>query len=154
MHQRNARQHNSGRPERFESNHRPRHSFDRTVLLLLHIIEILHLAYLNRGAVLTIIALNGRGIGPALVNRDLLRQTVVADGSLQEAPRGRTVPLLGEQEVNSLAHFVHRPVQVLPLALNFDVHLVEPPAFGDRRICWRRASFDPLLPVRRRAEIS
>src|SRR4030095_2900502 len=47
---------------------------------------------------------------------------------LQKPQRGRCVPVLGEQKVNGLAMFVHRAVEIAPLALHLDVGLVHPPA--------------------------
>jgi hypothetical protein len=47
---------------------------------------------------------NGRRIGAALVNGDLLGHTVQVDGTLQKAPRCCLVPLGREKKVHRLGH--------------------------------------------------
>ena len=50
---------------------------------------------------------NGRGVGTALVDGDLLRQTMQVDGSFQKAP-GRSLISLGcKEEVDRMASFVN-----------------------------------------------
>ena len=51
-----------------------------------------------------------------------------ADRFLEKLQRRLCVPLLAEQKVDGLAVFVHRTVEILPLALDFDVGLVRAPA--------------------------
>jgi len=61
-----------------------------------NIVEILDLADGDRGAVLRVVALDGRFIGRTPINGDFLRHTVAANRFLEKAERGLLVPLLGE----------------------------------------------------------
>ena len=63
---------------------------------------------------LFIVALDGRFIGRAAVNGDLLRHAVAADRLGQEAFRGLLIALLREEKVNRLAVFVHGTIEVVP----------------------------------------
>ena len=64
-------------------------------MILFHdVIEILDLADDDRGAVLRVVALDGRFIGRAPVNGDLLGHAVAADRLGQEAFRGLLIPVL------------------------------------------------------------
>src|SRR5262249_10228532 len=76
------------------------------MILFDNIIEILDLADGDRGAVLLVVALDGRCIGRTPINGDFLRHTVAANRFLEKAERGRLVPLLGEQKVNGLAGLI------------------------------------------------
>ena len=65
-----------------------------------NVVEILDLTDGDRGAVLLVVALDGRFIGRAPIKGDFLRHTVAANRFLEKAERGLLVPLLGEQKVN------------------------------------------------------
>jgi site-specific DNA recombinase len=58
------------------------------------IVEIFHLADFNRDAVIVVVALNGRGIGLAAIDRDLVRRAVAANRLVQETS-GRVPSLCG-----------------------------------------------------------
>src|SRR2546428_98698 len=108
------------------------------MILLHNIVEILHLADGDRGTVLLVVALDGRFMGRATINGDLLRHAVAADRLGQEAFGGLLVALLGEEKVNRLAHFIDSTIEIAPLALDLDVGLVHPPthpnsAYADER---------------------
>ena len=70
------------------------------------IVEILDLADGDRGAVLLVVALDGRFIGRTPVDGDFLRHAVTADRFLEKAERCRLVPLLGEQTVQGLTGLI------------------------------------------------
>jgi hypothetical protein len=80
--------------ERFKPQHGTGHALDGSMILLDDIVEILDLADFDRGAVLRIVALDGRFIGRTPVDGDLLRHTVAADRLGQEPPGGLLVPVL------------------------------------------------------------
>ncbi len=65
--------------KRFEPQHGPCHPLHSSMILLHDIVEILDLADGDRGAVLLIVALDGRFIGRTPVDGDLLRHAVAAD---------------------------------------------------------------------------
>ena len=79
MHEFNAGYGNGYRPERFESQHRPGHWFDRPVVLFDNIIEILcrwpeasHSQF-NAGLMAGVVIVDRGGIGAALIEGDLFR---------------------------------------------------------------------------------
>src|SRR5262245_32154112 len=125
MHELDPNEGSLGCLERFEPQHEPCHPFYCSVILFHHIIQILHLADGDSRAVLLVIAFDGGFIGVTAVNRDRLGEPVAADRLLQKPERGRCVPVLGEQKVNGLAVFIHRAVEIAPLALHLDVGLVD-----------------------------
>ena len=75
-------------------------------------------------------ALDSRGIRTAFVDGNLLGHTVQIDGALQKASRRSTVSLGTEQKVDRVAVSVDGPVQVLSLAGDLDVSLVQELAYG------------------------
>src|SRR5215216_4375485 len=104
-------------------------------MILLHaIVEILDLADGDRGAVLLVVALDGRFIGRAAVNGDLLRHAVAADRLGQEAFGRLLVALLREEKVNRLPHFIDSTIEIALLALHLDVGLVHAPTHPNRAL--------------------
>ena len=87
-----------GRVKRFEPEHGPCHPLHSSMVLFHDIIEILDLADGDRGAVLLVVALDGRFIGRTPVDGDLLRHAVAADRLGQEALGGLLVALLRQAE--------------------------------------------------------
>src|SRR5262245_53292189 len=100
--------------KRLKPQHRPCHPLDTSMILLHNIIEILDLADSDRGAVLLVVALDGRFIGRAAVNGDLLRHAVAADRLGQEAFGRLLVALLREEKVNRLPHFIDSTIEIAP----------------------------------------
>jgi hypothetical protein len=122
------------------------------MILLHNIVEILNLADGDRGAVLLVVALDGRFIGRATINGDLLRHAVAANRLGQEAFGCLLVALLREEKVNRLSHFIDSTIEIAPLALAPDVGLVHPPIDSHRaltpvkRLFQQRAILDgPLV---------
>lgn len=66
----------SSTPKRLESEHRMSDSFDGSVVLLDDVVEVFVLAHQDIDTGVSLDTFNGRRIGPALVNRDLLGHTV------------------------------------------------------------------------------
>ena len=89
--------------KRFEPEHGPCDPLHAAMILFHDIIEIFDLADGDRGAVLRIVALDGRFIGRTPVDRDLLRHAMAADRLLQKPQGGLLIALLGQQKVNGLA---------------------------------------------------
>ena len=86
------------------------------MVLFHHVVEIFDLADFDRGAVLFIVARDGRFIDRASVDGDLLRHAVAAVRFGQETLRGLLVALLREQKVNRLAMRIHGAIELAPLA--------------------------------------
>ena len=89
--------------KRFEPQHGPCHPLHSSMVLFHDIVEIFHLADGDGGAVLLVVALDGRFIGRTPVNGDLLGHPMAADRLLQKPQGGLLVALLGEQKVDGLA---------------------------------------------------
>ena len=87
-------------------------------MILLHdVIEILHLADGDCGAVFLVVALDRGFVGVTAIDRDLLGDPVTTDGLRQKPPRGLLIAVFGEQKVDRLALLVNRTIQIAPLAL-------------------------------------
>ena len=104
-----------------------------------NVIEILDLTDGNGGAVLLIVALDGRFIGRTPVDRDLLWDAMAADRLGQEPLRGLRVALCCQQEIDGLAGLIHRTIEGIPVAFDLDVGLIHAPTDPHR----------PLAPVER-----
>ena len=116
-----------GRPEAFESAHRPQPCLQPAVVSFDRIIGVL-LGHVRRGRDQFVDHPQVRAglVGGDLDGRRTLHQR------LGEEPSSRcAVPLLGQQHVDDLAVLVDGPVQVPPPAGDLDVGLVdEPPVSG------------------------
>jgi len=126
-------------------------------MILLHpIVQVLVLADLDGVTGVLLKCLDRRGIGPAFVDRDLVRETVLAHSLLEKAPRGLLVTMGGEQKVNGLAVPIDGTVKILPLAFDLDVRFVHPPTvayrallpFPESRFQLRSELLDPAVDVR------
>src|SRR5450432_2496704 len=69
------------------------------------------------------------------------------DGALEECSRRRVIALGAKQEVGRAAVVVDRAV--LPLAADFDVGLVHPPALADWALRRRHSAASPILIAHR-----
>jgi hypothetical protein len=84
------------------------------MILLHNIVEILNLADGDRDTVLLVVALDGRFIGRAAINGDLLRHAVAADRLGQEAFGCLLVALLREEGRVSDMHFTILHAMLMP----------------------------------------
>ena len=98
------------------------------MVLLDDVVEVFVLAHQDVDAGIHLDAFNGRRIGAALVDGDLLGHAVQIDGVLQKASGRSLIPLGREKKVNRIAGAVNGTVEVLPVASYFDVGLVHAPA--------------------------
>jgi hypothetical protein len=85
-----------------KTKHRPDDPFDQAVILLNQIVQILDLTDLNLVAGFLVACLDSRGIGAALVNHDLVRQTMLLNSFLEKAQRGFLIAMVGQEEINGL----------------------------------------------------
>ena len=102
-------------------------TIDCPVVLLYDVVEVFVGAQQDVNAGVSLEALNGGGIGTALVDSDLLGYAVQVDGTFLKTPSCSFVPLGSEEKVRCIAYAINYPVQILPLASHFDVGLVHPP---------------------------
>src|SRR4051812_45713551 len=109
------------------------------MVLFDHVVEILTLTDGDGGAMLLVVALDRRFVGPTPVDRDLLRYAMATDRLGQKAFRGLLVALLREEKVNCLACFIHGAIEIAPFALHLNVGLVHAPT----------APYRALTPVKR-----
>ena len=107
--------------KRLESEHRSHEAFDGAMILLDDVVEVLRLAQLDVCAGVGANALDGRRVGTALVDGDLLGHAVPFDGTFEESPRRSEVSVSPKQKVDRGTGTVDGSVQVLPLAADFDL---------------------------------
>src|SRR4029453_12104893 len=84
------------------------------------------------GAVLLIVAFDGRFIRPAPINGDRLGDPVTVERLRQKAQRGLSISVLREEKVNGLPGLVHRSIHIPPLAFDPNGSLVHAPVAPDR----------------------
>ena len=120
--------------ERFASQHGPCHPLDGSMILLHDVVEVFHLTDDDGGAVGLVVALDSGFIGVAAVNRNFLGDPLTADSFLQKPKRRLCIAMLGKQKVNRLAVFVYGTVEIVLLALDLDVGLIQAPAHPHRTL--------------------
>ncbi len=130
MHQLDTLQSGPGRTKSFETEHRPNNALDGPVVLFNQVVQIL-LADLDFVANFFLECIKSGLISAALVDRDFVRQAVLPYRFPEKAQRGLLIAVDGEQEIDGLACFVDGAVEISPLAFDFDVRLVNPPARAD-----------------------
>ena len=86
MHEFDAPQGGPGRREAFEPQHGADDSFHGPVVLLHWVIEVLDLTHLDLGTGFFLERVKGRCVGPTFVDGDLLRETLLSNRFLEEAP--------------------------------------------------------------------
>lgn len=79
MHDFYARDRTAGRPKRLEAQHRTCEPLHCPVVLLYEVIEIFRVADDDRGLVRLVVVCDGCRVGPTLINRDFLRQSLGAN---------------------------------------------------------------------------
>src|SRR5262252_7410847 len=98
-------------------------------MVLCHdIIQILHLPDGDVRALCLVVALDDGFMRVAAVHGERLGESIPADRFLQEAPRRLFIPVLREQKVAGLALLIHGAREIIPLALDWNVRLVQAPA--------------------------
>jgi hypothetical protein len=98
------------------------------VILLNDVVQIFALVQFNIDTGIVGDFANGCGVAFAFVDGYLVSQNMQVHGALQLASCSFQVSLGGEQEVHRVAALVDCTVQIFPLASNFDIGLVHPPA--------------------------
>ena len=83
VHQLDPRERHGGRPEGFEPQHRSYQSIDGPMILLNNVVEIFGLTDLDANFVLGVETFDRRPVGAALVDRDLLRRSIMPDALLR-----------------------------------------------------------------------
>jgi site-specific DNA recombinase len=93
-----------------------------------NVVEVFDLADFYRSTMFLIVAFDGSFIGLTAVNGDCGGDPVSTDRLRQKAERGLCIPVLRQQKVDGLPGFIHRAIQIAPLAFDPDVRLVHAPA--------------------------
>jgi hypothetical protein len=52
---------------------------------------------------------------------------MIADRLIEEVHGGRFIPILTQQEIDSLALFIDRAVEIAPLTFHFDIGFIDSP---------------------------
>jgi hypothetical protein len=96
------------------------------------VVEILDLADFDIRVMVVVIADDRRPVGAALVDRDLLRNTMTTAGLAQETQRHFTIPSSRQQEVHRCACLVECSTQVFPCPLPPQIGPIQSPtaAYG------------------------
>lgn len=102
--------------------------FDGPAVLLIDVVQIFGLAHDDVDAGVLPDAFDGGCVGATLVDTDLLWQIMQVDGALQEPMRRCQIPLGSKQEIDCICSAIYRTVEILPLAIHFEVGFVHPPA--------------------------
>ncbi len=97
-----------------ESEHRPHDPLDGPMVLFDDVVEVFRLAQLDVRAGVGTHAPDGRRVGAALVDGDLLGHTVKIDGAFEEAPRRSVVSVSPKQKVDRGTGTIDGSVQVFP----------------------------------------
>jgi hypothetical protein len=113
------------------------------MVLLYPVVEILDLADDDSRVVFLIISPDGRRIGLAAIDGDLLRHAMTADRLGEKALGRLLITLLRQEEIDGLPGLIHCTIQVIPLAFDLDIRLVQMPADPDR----------PLVAMERRFQL-
>ena len=116
----------SGRAKRFETEHRPHRSLNGPVVRFDNVIQVFDAPHLDLLTGFLLERLDGRGIGAALVDRDLFRQTVLPDRFLEKTQSGFLIAMGCQREVDGVPVLVDGALVVFPLALDLDVGLAFP----------------------------
>jgi len=91
----NTGQQNACTTKRLEAEHGPDDALDGSIVLLYDVVQRLHLPQVDRRAGIFLNGVDGSGVGATLVDGDLVRQAVLADGAFQEAARCGQMRLAG-----------------------------------------------------------
>jgi hypothetical protein len=92
----------SGGAKRFETEHRPHRSLDGSVVLFDDVIQVFDVPHFDLLTGFLLERLDGRGIGAALVDRDLFRQTVLPDRFLDKTQSGFSIAMGCQREVDGV----------------------------------------------------
>ena len=101
-----------GTAKAFESEHRASDSFDGLMDWLDDAVHVLRLVHLDGQAFVSRHVDESGRVGAALVDGDLLRHGVQADGALEEYAGRNVISLSTQKEANRLAVMIDRPVGV------------------------------------------
>jgi hypothetical protein len=91
----NTGQQNACTTKRLEAEHGPDGALDGSIVLLYDVVQRLHLPQVDRRAGIFLNGVDGSSVGATLVDGDLVRQAVLADGAFQEAARCGQMRLAG-----------------------------------------------------------
>lgn len=130
----NADENVTGRPEILETQHGTDSTFDRSMILLDQVVQVLVLSNLDPPFAFGVDVLHGGEVGATLVEGHLLGLAVGGDGVLEKAHRRCLVAVSAEQEIHGVAGLIDRPVQVLPVAFHLDIGFVHAPAGANGKL--------------------
>ena len=116
--------------EGLEAEHRPRPSFDASVIRLHEFVEILCLAELDLDIAAVTERFHLSKVGNAPVDRHDPRLAILDAGPPQEPVSSICNMLRCEKEIHGLPAPVDGPVGIFPFAANLQVGLIHPPAIA------------------------
>jgi hypothetical protein len=125
----NSGQDGSGRSKRLEAEHRPGDAFDRMIILLLNIVEILDLSDLDRDVSLCIQLVESCLVGATLVRCHRVRNLVLQHRLVEKAPCC-CITFGSQQEIDGFAPLVHRAIEIFSDTFDLDGGLLHPPVLA------------------------
>lgn len=102
------------------------------MILFVDVVQVFVLPYLDWRQALGIERFKRSQIGAAPVHGDCFGFAVLFNRLLEVAARRGRIPMGTQQEIHGVARLADRAVQVFPLAVGFDVGLIDAPALADR----------------------
>ena len=90
------RERHGRRPEGLEPQHRSHQSLDGSMILLNNVVEIFDLTDLDASFVLSVVTFEGRRVGAALVDRNLIRCGIMPDYFAQKPQSGLAISSGGQ----------------------------------------------------------
>ena len=106
MHSFYAGDRTAGRPKGLEAEHGTREPFYCSMVLLHDVIKIFGVAD-NNGCLMRLVVVRDRGcVGPTLINRALLRESLSANSRGQEGRGSGSLSVRRQEKIHSLAFFI------------------------------------------------
>jgi hypothetical protein len=134
----NTGQQNARTTKSLEAEHGSDDALDGPMILLNDVVQILHLTQLDQRAGISLNAVDSGDVGATLVDGDLVRQAVLADGAFQETACCGQIAFGRKQEVDGGAVTVDGAIEILLLSCDQHIGLIHPPAITNRALAAER----------------
>ena len=98
------------------------------MILFDNIVQVLALTNLNALVFISVVLFDSGSNGAALVDIYQAGFTVGADRLVEKSPGRLLITVHSEQEIDCLALLVDGAIEIFPIAFDFDIGLIKPPA--------------------------
>ncbi len=98
------------------------------MILLNYVIEIFDLSYLNLFLFWNIFVkiIKSRFVATAFINSDFIRSSIILESLPKEGFCSYRISLDPKKKINRIAFFIHRPIEIDPFAIQFDIRVSRP----------------------------